>query len=361
MAKIKTIKVNATKEGFPQAREYVEKALRKRRVSASIASEMMRLFEALFHEIVLQVGDEGAELEIDNVSKLGHMDIKMTFAGKRFLLPEGDASSDPDAKVIGDYSDKLSCSYQNGDNVVRISVSKNAWSFILPNLIAVIAAIIVGLVLEFTLDAATQQQITKEWIAPLEKLFTNAMLMIGAPMTLFSLLKNVSDAFIVAERHSSSRKLFISSMASSVVVVALALVMGILFALFVLPAAGLTERFDVGFANWSLASAVDQIIPSSIIQPFETISPIPMIVVALLIAGALKSIGKSFNLLKPAIDSCYDLFSGILQIVMTAFPVACFLLFLEILLSRDGIDQLIRILFIVSCARCRCSSCTPCV
>ena len=62
-----------------------------------------------------------------------------------------------------------------------------------------------------------------------------------------------------------------------------------------------------------------------------------MIVVALLIAGALRTIDDNFSLLKRAIDACYDLFSGILQIVMTVFPLACFLLFLETLLAQDGI------------------------
>ena len=341
-----TITIDADEGNIPQARAFVEKDLGRRHVNASIASEMTMLFEALLYEVIAQVDDGGSQVEISSVSELGHVDIKITFSGKRFLLHEGDVSSDARAQVIETFSDKISCSYQGGDNVVRISVSQSAWAFILPNLIAVVAAVVVGLVLAFTFDDATLQQITREWISPLEKLFTNAVLMIGAPMTLFSLLKNVTDSFIVAERHSSSRKLFVTSMASSVAAVALALVMGFVVAQSILSASGVTERFDLGFASWSLASAVDQIIPSSIIEPFETISPIPMIVVAALIAGALSSIGQSFALWKRAIDACYDLFSGILRIVMTAFPLACFLLFLEVLLSDDGIMQFLYILFI---------------
>ena len=266
MAANKNIKVNADEESFPQARAFVEAALNRRFVNASIASEAKLLFEALFHEIVSQVGDRNTELEIGRVRELGHTDIKITFAGKRFSLPEGDVSSDPQAKVIETYSDKISCSYQGGYNVIRIAVSQSAWAFILPNLIAVIA---------------------------------------------------------------------------------LALIMGFAVAQSILAASGVTERFDLGFASWSLASAVDQIIPSSIIEPFETISPIPMIAVALLIAGALSSMGQNFNAVKRAIDVCYDLFSNILKIVMTAFPVACFLLFLEILLAQGGIAFFLEIIFIV--------------
>ncbi len=347
MTRNETIKIGADEENLPQARAFVEGAFGKRHVNASIVSEMMSLFEALFRKAVAHVGDGGAELEIGSVSGLGRASVKLTFPGKRFSLFDGDVSSDSDAKVIESYSDKISCSYQSGYNVVRISVGKSAWSFILPNLVAVIAAVVVGGVLEFALDEAGRQLIAREWVTPLEKLFTNAVLMIGAPMTLFSLLKNVTDSFLVAERHSSSRKLFMTSVASSIVVIALALVMGFAFAQSVLSAGGVTESFDLGFSSWSLVSAVDQIIPSSIIEPFETISPIPMIVVAVLVAGALSSMGQNFNAVKRAIDVCYDLFSGILRIVMTTFPLACFLLFLEVLLAENGIVNFLEILYII--------------
>ena len=343
----KKITITADERRLPEARAFVEQALSVRLVNASIAAEMMPLFEALFHEVASQAGDADTELEIARIHELGHTDIKMTYPGKRFLLPEGDVSSDPKAKAIEDFSEKISCSYQGGDNVIKIAVGQSALAFMLPNLIAVIAALIVGLVLNLTHDDAGLQSMVQDWIVPLQNLFTNAVLMIGAPMTLFSLLKNVTDSFIVAERHSSSRKLFTISVGSSIVVVAVALVMGFGVAQWILSASGVTESFDLGLATWSLASAVDHIIPSSIITPFETISPIPMIVVALLIAGALNSIGKSFGIIKRAIDACYDLFSGILQIVMTAFPLACFLLFLEVLLAEGGIETFLEILLIV--------------
>ena len=347
MARNKITRIDASEKSLPQARAFIKKALSRRYVNASIASEMELLFEAIFHKIILQVGDKGTQLEISSIRELGRTDIKITFPGKRFSPLEADVSSDPDAKIIEAFSDKVSCSYQGGCNAIRISVGQSAWAFILPNLIAVVAAIIVGAVLELTLDETTRQLIAEEWTLPLQKLFTNAVLMIGAPMTLFSLLKNVTDCFVVADRHSASRKLFVTSMSSSVVVIALAVVMGFAVAQTILSASGVTERFDLGFANWSLAAAVDQIIPSSIIEPFETISPIPMIVVAILITGALRSMDQNFNAVKRAIDIFYDLFSNILKIVMTAFPVACFLLFLEVLLAKDGIMYFLEILFVV--------------
>ena len=345
MARNETIKIHADEGSFSQARSFVEGVLGKRRVGATNASEAMQLFEALFHEIASQVGNGNTELEIRAISKFGRTEIEIAFPGKCFSLVGEDGASTSDAKVIESLSDKMSCSYEGDRNVIRISVNKSVWVCVLPSFIAIVAAVIVAAALELVLDDAGRQFITQQCIAPLEKLFTNAMLMIGAPMTLFSLLKNVTDSFIVAKRHSSPFRLLLISLVSSAGVIALALIMGFAFAQTVLSATGMTERVDIGFANWSLASAVDEIIPSSITQPFETISPIPMIVVALLIAGALRTIDDNFSLLKRAIDACYDLFSGILQIVMTVFPLACFLLFLETLLAQDGIALFAEILF----------------
>ena len=265
----KVIKLNAIEENFPQASAFVEDILDKRHINARVASETKSLFEALFRQVVSQCDNADTELKIGSVRKLGHIDLKITFSGKRFSLLGDTGLSESDAKIIETFSHKISCSYQGSCNVVRISVNQSAWTFILPNLIGVIAAIIVGVTLQSTLDVAAIQWIANEWVLPLEKLFTNAVLMVGAPMTLFSLLKNVTDVFMVAERHSSSRRLFISSLSSSFIVVVVAIIMGFAVAQSILSAGGVTERVDIGFESWSLASAVDQIIPSSIIEPFE--------------------------------------------------------------------------------------------
>ena len=344
MATTKTLTVAPDEKGLSEACTFVGEGLKKRRVNDTIASETLKLFEALFHLAVKEVDGDDAAFEVGVVSKLGHTDITMMFPGTRFSLPEADPSDGPDAKIIEAYSDKVSCSYEAGDNTVEISVSQSARAFILPNLIAAAAAIIVGIVLNLVLDDPAQQQVAEQFVEPLEKLFTNAVLMVGAPMTLFSLLKNLTDSFIVAGRNSTSRKMFITSLSSSVVAIVVALVAAIVYVQVEGRVTGVTNKIDIGLANWTLAS-VDKLIPSNILEPFTTISPIPMIVVALLIVAALATIGKSFGSVKSAIDACYDLFSSIIKIVMDAFPVACFLLFLDILLMNQ-VDYFLHVAFI---------------
>ena len=347
MLKKKTIEIDASTESFPQAQAFVEEVLESNSVNSNIASETMLLFEALFNEVLSQVDSEDTKITMSCSRKLGRTDVNMYFEGKRFAVPEGpEAELAPEAKVIEAFSEKLSYSYAAGNNDIKISVSASPKAFLLPNIIAIVLAFVVGIPLVLAFDAETTQVISDEWLAPLQKLFTNAVMMIGAPMTLFSLLKNTTDAFIMSGRRSSSRRLFLSSLASSIVAISLAVILGYLFARMLLVLSGTMDSIDIGLANWSLASVVDQIIPSNILEPFQTISPIPMIVVALLVTYALFSVGPSFDMIKQAIDACYNLFSRILNIVMAVFPLACFAFFLELLLSGETIE-VIGLLFLV--------------
>lgn len=110
MARTNTIKIDANVKSFSEARAFVEETLDKHHVSTSIAFETMLLFEALFNEVISQIDDEDTKIEISNVNGLGRTEIKMIYAGKRFSLPEGDVSTDPAAKIIEVFSDKLSSS-----------------------------------------------------------------------------------------------------------------------------------------------------------------------------------------------------------------------------------------------------------
>jgi hypothetical protein len=118
------IKIDADFKRFPEAKAFVEEVFERRHVNASIAYETMQLFEALFSKIVFQVGEQDAEIEISSLNGLGHTDIKLVFPGKRFSVSDGDAFVDPEAKIIEAFSDKVSCSYFGGYNVIRISLAK---------------------------------------------------------------------------------------------------------------------------------------------------------------------------------------------------------------------------------------------
>ncbi len=340
------LKIQPRIEDFSKARTFIEDVFTRNSVNKTMALETMLLFEAVFNKIISIGTPLDCTLLLKGENKYGVVDIELTFEGKRLSFEEMIEANDKDSQTIETYSDKISTSYRLGTNIIKLSVRKSHKSFTTPCYIAAVLAIVLYAVLSIFLEESTLRSFASDYVEPLQKLFTNAVLMIGAPMTLFSVLKNVSDSFLLSERNITSRKMFVTSISSSGFAVILGGVIGFIIACFVVMIGGRSELSTVETGDWNFAAIIDQIIPSSIIEPFETISPIPMIAVAMLITYALCSIGKSFSSVKRFIDVSYDLFSRMLHAVMSVFPIACFLLFFNILVV-EGIMELITILIML--------------
>ena len=90
-------------------------------------------------------------------------------------------------------------------------------------MIGIMLAILVYLPINALMSADKMVEIDKSYITPLMTQFTNAMLMVGAPVTFFSLVRNLTDIYIVSEKSSSDRKLQIKTIITSVIAILLAI------------------------------------------------------------------------------------------------------------------------------------------
>ena len=99
-----------------------------------------------------------------------------------------------------------------------------------------------------------------------------------------------------------------------------------------------------------LCFIVTSSVPPSIFEPFEAISPVPLMLIALLVTYALCSAGKHFDALRQAMEACYTLFSRMLHVVVAALPVFCFLAFVDVLICDDfwGIPFILGIVAVIS-------------
>lgn len=94
-AKNGTIEIDPNGKGLLQGLAFIEETLDRRHVNSSVAFQTTSFFEAVFQAIVLEVDNEKTKLEISITAKLGRTDIKILFPGKRFSIPEGNASCTP--------------------------------------------------------------------------------------------------------------------------------------------------------------------------------------------------------------------------------------------------------------------------
>lgn len=109
----------------------------------------------------------------------------------------------------------------------------------------------------------------------------------------------------------------------------------------------LSEGTFIGGKTPSFSELIESLVPDSIFEPFETIMPVPLIIVAMIVTYAFCTVGKYFDQMKKAIDACYTLFSRMLQVVMYAFPFFCFLALLYPLLG-EGYETLLLILSVIA-------------
>ncbi len=339
---MKEIQLNLTLENYAVASNFLEKELINNGISKEIIFETLLVFEALYNRIIEQGCSKNSVIEISKKNRLGDLSITIGFEGKMFIPQDTtEAEITPEDKIMRAYEDKLSYTYHSSYNIIELTVKRGQSKTLLYCLLGFVVAIIVYSILNAVLDAASKESLLTQVVAPIEQLYTKAMLMVGAPMTFFSLIKNLMDTYIVAERSSIARKLQSKTIITSIIAIILGVLAFTTFAI-VFKNASSYFNFELAIGQQTFAQILDSIVPADIFEPFSVISPFPIIVLAILTAYSLCSVGKHFKGIKNATDACYTFFSKMLNIVMYALPVFCFVSFLYILLD-EGWLSLIRV------------------
>ena len=316
---------------FQDAYAFVDGMLTRKDVNDETAKETLLVFEALMQKLVDWGLSEDTDLEISGKEGLGEFRIKVGFAGKMYV-PDDEAERSIEDMILEAHDDKIDYSYSSGYNAISIAVSRSNRTTMFSCTIALLCAVIVYFPLSFILNVQEQQDLLMNYVLPLEKLYTNAALMVGAPMTFFSLLKNLTNTYVVSQKSSGIRQLQAQTIVTSVLAILLAFVT--FFIVFILFSS--QEGFMSAFGNSinrTFADVITSLIPPSIFEPFEAISPVPLMVVALLCTYALCSAGKYFATLRHAMMACYTLFSRMLHVVIAVLPVFCFVAIMDVLLD----------------------------
>ena len=360
------IKITDINKDYEAARSGIEKFLKRSQSADTIISETLLIFEAICHNINEQINDarereksgkwgeassENANMPIITVTgkrRMGYSALRLEYEGPMFrTAPRDENDLSPEERIIKAYDDRIDCSYRTGYNKINITARRSTLGVFLPCLIAVALAIIVYIPIHYFVSADGRVYLWGHIVFPLEELFTNAMLLAGAPVTFLSLIRNLTNTYVISERASNARKLHIVTIFSSVISVLLAI--GLSFVIFKsvggssVPFSGTNDMT----IDLRLPVFISTLLPDNIFTPFMTISPFPIIVLAIIITYALCSSGKYFNKTKGFMDAGYALFSKILNIIMHTLPFFIFVAFLDMLLL-DGFADLLYLLELVA-------------
>ena len=343
-----SIEITASVENYEKIYSFVEEKLGKNNISREIRTETFLVLEALFHNILRQGFDGGTLLTIKVRKSFGEVNIYIGFEGRPFVAVSNEPyNSTPEDDILRAYEDKFDYSYWDGYNHIHIAVKRSIQYSLFLGLGAIMMAILVYAPINAFMAQDDQLILADKIVFPMVKMFSNAMLMVGAPVTFFSLLKNYTDIYIISERNYVGRRLQMKTIITSVIVVILAIVTGFIIAAIMRDQLSeLSEGTFIGGTPPSFSELIESLVPASIFEPFETIMPVPLIIVAMIVTYAFCTVGKYFGQMKKAIGACYTLFSRMLQVVMSAFPLFCFLALLYPLLG-EGYETLLMILAVV--------------
>ena len=224
--KSNSIKITAAAENLEKASSFIGNRLKRSNISKEIQAETLQIFEALFRNLLRQGYDPAAPVTVRARNSSGEIDINLGFEGKPFvaILDETGPETEDD-HFLKEYEDKFDYSYQYGYNSIHITVKRSFQNILFASLSSLLLAVLAYIPIRAYISMDDQIRIANEIVFPLVKLFSNAMLMVGAPVTFFSLLKNLTDIHIISEKNSAGRKLQIKTFITSVITILLAMEM----------------------------------------------------------------------------------------------------------------------------------------
>lgn len=331
---MKTITINKVEEGFPKAAELVEEALVRKKISRVMHNETMMLFEAVYHNLQEQLQGSNTQITISAQKRLGDLKIIIGYEGGMMDPTESSDEFSPETRILEAYNDKIDYSYRFGHNKIDITVRKSFQLTQIIYLLAVLTALAVYIPIRLYMNMEIRQDLLDQVVFPIEQLFANAMVMIAAPVTFFSLLKNRTNAYIVAEWNDNVRRLHSSAFGSSIVAVLLAIVAGLIANWVFRGSNGLLAKYSDLTINTSFSDMLSGLMPSNIFEPFITISPFPLIILTFMVTYALFSAGKHFDLINQLINAFYKVISTMLSMIMMTMPFFLFTAILDLLLRR---------------------------
>ena len=343
-----TIRVTLGEAGFQAALRFVEQWMSDRRIDQQNAAETVQLLEALFHQLAEQGYDPDTVLTVRPQRSFGESIVKIGFEGRAYVpAADGRGDSSVGSKIMQAYNDKIRCGYRLGYNSIRIVIRRNYRQSFLFCMLGGLLAVLVYIPIGATMSPEQQVELDRSVLDPLLKIFANLMLTVGTPITLFSLIKNLTDIYIVSEKSSAGRRLQMKTIATSIISILLALGTSLAIITLVSYRAGYLETKTAFSGVMSFSDFFATFVPSSIFEPFDTIMPFPIIIVALLITYAMCSIGGYFGAMQKIVSVGYALFSRMLNVVMFTLPFFFFLAILTALLPSGFTHLLVIVQFVI--------------
>ena len=276
-------------QNYDEIYEHIKRLLELTDINDTNSSDTLLIFEALYNDMIARGIPGDTQVTVGMAGSFGSVKILLRFGGKLYLpLSYGEEGPSIEQRVMLAYGDRIGNRYYAGSNYLTLVARRSAR--IAVRTIGITAALAAAAFFAVTavFDSSSQQETIREGVFQVEMLFTRVMLSVGAPVTFFSLLRNLTNMYVLREEDSLMHAIQVRALVSSILSVVLAVFTAIVvqFPMKMIYYGGTVSMGDILPGNMdvdidlSLREMVQSVVTSSIFEPFETFAPFPIIIFA---------------------------------------------------------------------------------
>ena len=330
------IVIPASVEGLQPAVDFIKETLDEHKVRSNLREETILIFEELFTDIIDNGSVEGSTLRISLKKSFGRIMFLINFYGERFLidLEQGD-EMDPHTAILRAYEDRFTFNYRRRANTITINAMENH-GFLSRVLICTVAVLASYFVLIELFSPEALMNIRSYFLTPLIDSYLSAGIMVSAPVTFFSLVKNISDVNVTLDGRKSIKRTFLSVGAISIVGIVVAFIFVYAANTFtgsIINHSGLVSTKEIAGELPPLYESIKSLVPSDIVEAFTVMNPGPLIFMGLITAISICSMDKHFKMIKDINDALCSLFCKMLLIIMWFMPAFAVLSVLSLMIK----------------------------
>lgn len=253
--------------------------------------------------------------------------------------------------LIGALGDTLSYMHKGGYNKVQIKVQKIERSMLFAAVIAMVLALITGLLFKNLASHEIQQMVCDNALSPLTTMFMNALKMLVVPVVFFSIITSVSQFSNFSEFGKIGGRIIglyaITTIIASIIAILVFNLInpgefGSCKETFENTNAAIESSRVKSIDDFSIMKTIVNIVPDNIVKPYAESNTLQIIFIAVLLGAAISMIGEYSSSIKNLLDGCNLLFSNATKLVIKTMPIAIFTSITDLII-KTNLDTVLQI------------------
>ena len=347
--------------GFAQAMDLVQSFLQDSKTEEKERGNAMLVGEEALGSLIDHRSGDDSVIRVSARSQFGSVTLELSVPGEEFSLTENMKSAEmPGVRQMNEdtrdvirnillrsLTDDLKYRHKNGVNYIRVTLVKSRQAFLRHTLGAMLAAIVVGLILNAVAPAAFNNALNVNLLTPVKTMYMNALKMVVAPVVFFSIASCIVQFSDLSALGRIGGKVLVLYVCTTLIAVGVGIGVYYLFQ----PGSASMAQGVVADASSitsqtmsvSIKDTIVGIVPSNFLDPFLKSDMLQLIFMAVLFGVATGLIGKYSAMLKDLFQACNDLFLKVTTLIIKIMPVAVFCSIASMMLKM-GIESILSVL-----------------